>query len=148
PQLAQIVPPNEVVVLISFELALGDVRGMMNLCIPYNAIERISGKLSANSWVTYGRKTATPEMMQSIGQTLRGSLVSLNVRLAATRITTGELLGLRVGDIITTNKDIHSPLLVSVEGVPKFHASPGAFKNHKAIRIVDVIANPADAIGE
>lgn len=148
PQLAQIVPPNEVVVLVSFELALGDVRGMMNLCIPYNAIERISGKLSANSWVTYGRKTTTPEMMESISQSLRGSLVSLNVRLATTRITTGELLGLRVGDIITTNKDVHSPLLVSVEGVPKFRASPGAFKSRKAIRIVDVIANPADAIGD
>ena len=25
--------------------------GMMNLCIPYNSIERIGGKLSANSWV-------------------------------------------------------------------------------------------------
>lgn len=52
PQLVQIVPPNEVVVLISFEVALGEVRGMINLCIPYNSIERISGKLSANSWVT------------------------------------------------------------------------------------------------
>ncbi len=148
PQLAQIVPPNEVVVLISFELALGDIRGMMNLCIPYNAIERISGKLSANSWVTYGRKPATPEMTESISQALRGSLVSLNVRLASTKITTGELLGLRVGDIITTDKDVHSPLQVSVQGVPKFRASPGAFKNHKAIRIVEVIANPAEAIGD
>ncbi|NLX95163.1 MAG: flagellar motor switch protein FliM [Rhodopirellula sp.] len=148
PQLAQIVPPNEVVVLISFELTLGDIRGMMNLCIPYNAIERIGGKLSANSWVTYGRKAATPETMESIHQALRGSLVAIQVRLASTKITTGELLGLRVGDIITTNKDVQSPLLVSVEGVPKFRAGPGAFKNHKAVRIVDIIANPADAIGD
>ena len=44
PQLVQIVPPNEVVVLISFELTIGDVRGMMNLCIPFNAIERISAQ--------------------------------------------------------------------------------------------------------
>ena len=35
PQLVQIVPPNEVVVLISFEVTLGDVRGMVNLCIPF-----------------------------------------------------------------------------------------------------------------
>lgn len=148
PQLAQIVPPNEVVVLISFELAIGDVRGMMNLCIPYNAIERISGKLSANSWVTYGRRAATPETMESISQNLRSSLVAIDVRLATTRITAGELLALRVGDIITTNKDIRSPLLVNVEGVPKFRASPGAFKNHKAIQVVDTIQNPADAIGD
>ncbi len=148
PQLAQIVPPNEVVVLISFELAIGDVRGMMNLCIPYNSIERISGKLSANSWVTYGRRAATPETIESISETLRGSLVTLNVRLASTQITAGDLLGLRVGDIVTTNKDVHSPLLVTVEGVPKFRASAGAFKNRKAIRVVDTIQSPSDAIGD
>lgn len=148
PQLVQIVPPNEVVVVISFELTLGEIRGMVNLCIPYNSIERISGKLSANSWVAWGRKAATPESARQIGQALRGSLVSLHVCLAKTRISTGELIGLRVGDIITTEKDIHRPLLVTVEGVPKFRAHPGHLKGHKAIRIEEVIADPADAIGD
>ena len=45
------------------------------------------------------------------------------------------MIGLRVGDVITTDKDIHDPLVVSVEGVPKFRAKPGAFKGRKAIRI-------------
>ena len=45
PQLVQIVPPNEVVVLISFEITLGEMRGMMNLCIPFNSIERIGQNL-------------------------------------------------------------------------------------------------------
>ncbi len=148
PQLAQIVPPNEVVVVISFEVALGEVRGMVNLCIPYNAIERISSKLSANSWVSYGRRTATAESVQQIGQTVRTSLVGVAVRLASTRITAGDLIGLRVGDIVTTEKDIQSPLLVFVENVPKFRASPGAFKGYKAIRIEDTIPNPAEAIGD
>lgn len=148
PQLVQIVPPNEVVVLVSFELALRDIRGMVNLCIPYNSIERIGGKLSANSWVSYGRKTATPETVKQISQNLRSSLVELKVQLARTQISTGELFGLRVGDIITTEKDIRSPLVVNVQGVPKFRALPGAIKGHKAIRIDELIANPADAIGD
>lgn len=139
PQLVQIVPPNEVVVLIGFELTLGDIRGMMNLCIPYNSIERIGSKLSANSWVAYGRRQATPESVQQISQSLYTSLVELEVELARTRIGTGDLIGLRVGDIITTEKDIHSPLTVSVERVPKFHAHPGAFKGHKAILVEGVI---------
>ena len=50
PQLVQIVPPNEVIVLISFEITLGEARGMMNLCIPFNSIERIGQKLSSNTW--------------------------------------------------------------------------------------------------
>jgi len=135
PQLVQIVPPNEVVVLISFEVALGELRGMMNLCIPFNSIERIGNKLSSNSWISYGRRQASAESIQQMSHSLSGSLVELVVHLAETKITTGDMIGLRVGDIITTEKDIRSSIAVSLEGVTKFRARPGAYKGHKAISI-------------
>jgi len=139
PQLVQIVPPNEVVVLISFELTLGDLRGMMNLCIPFNSLERIGTKLSSNSWIAYGRRPPSEESTRQISSNLKGSIVELVVHLADTHITTGDLIGLRVGDVITTEKDVHSPISVSVEGVVKYHAKPGAFKGRKAIEIADTV---------
>jgi flagellar motor switch protein FliM len=139
PQLVQIVPPNEVVVLISFELTLGDARGMMNLCIPFNSIERISNRLSSNSWVSYGTKKATPENIKRISGQLSDAVVEVVVELAETNISTSDLIGLRVGDIIATEKDVERPLVVSVEGRPKFHAQPGAFKGRKAIQVVGTI---------
>jgi flagellar motor switch protein FliM len=139
PQLVQIVPPNEVVVLISFELTLGDARGMMNLCIPFNCIERISNRLSSNSWVSYGTKKATPENIKRISGQLSDAVVEVVVELAETNISTSDLIGLRVGDIIATEKDVERPLVVSVEGRPKFHAQPGAFKGRKAIQVVGTI---------
>jgi flagellar motor switch protein FliM len=139
PQLVQIVPPNEVVVLISFELTIGDARGMMNLCIPFNSIERISAQLLSNSWVSYGKKSATPENIRRIGSQLTGAVVEVVVDLAETNISTSDLIGLRVGDIIATEKDVERPLVVSVEGRPKFHARPGAFKGRKAIQVVGPI---------
>jgi flagellar motor switch protein FliM len=139
PQLVQIVPPNEVVVLISFELTIGDARGMMNLCVPFNSIERISAQLSSNSWVSYGKKSATPENIRRISSQLSGAVVEVVVDLAETNISTSDLIGLRVGDIIATEKDIDRPLVVSVEGRPKFHAKPGAFKGRKAIQVIGPI---------
>jgi flagellar motor switch protein FliM len=135
PQLVQIVPPNEVVVLISFELTLGELRGMINLCIPFNAIERVSSRIAANSWVTYGKTSSTPQTKTALGHRLDTAQVELIVTLAETKITTADLIGLRVGDIITTDKDIHQPLDVAVQGVPKLQASAGAFKGCKAVRI-------------
>lgn len=135
PQLVQIVPPNEVVVLISFEVTLGDLRGMMNLCIPYNTIERIGGKLTANSWVSYGKQKSTEASIAQLSTSLQGSVVELAVELAETKITTQDLVELRVGDIITTDKDIHSPLVARIEGRPKFYVLPGAFKGQKAMEI-------------
>ena len=146
PQLMQIVPPNEVVVLISFEVTLGDVRGMINLCIPFNSIERISSKLAANNWVTYSAVVPTPESIDKIGRRLSGSVVELVVPLAESKLRTADLLGLRVGDIITTETDAGSALQVCVEGVPKFQARPGAHRGQKAIQIEGPIhPDPAGA---
>jgi flagellar motor switch protein FliM len=144
PQLVQIVPPNEVVVLISFELTLGELRGMINLCIPYNAIERVSSRIAANSWVTYGKTGSTPESRAALSRRLDAAQVELIVTLASTKITTADLIGLRVGDIITTDKDIHQPLDVAVQDAAKFHASAGAFKGCKAIRIESPPVAPAN----
>src|SRR4051812_36074486 len=115
PQLVQIVPPNEVVVLISFELLLGELRGMINLCIPFNAIERVSSRLANNSWVTYGKSAASAQTRAALGRRLDEAEVEMVVTLAKTKISTGDLIGLRVGDIITTDKDVHQPLDVAVE---------------------------------
>ncbi|TWT88387.1 Flagellar motor switch protein FliM [Pseudobythopirellula maris] len=148
PQLVQIVPPNEVVVLVSFELTLGEVRGMMNLCIPFNTIERIGSKLSANSWITYSKKPPTPETRQNISDQMSGSIVEVVVDLAETRIATKDLIGLRVGDVINTEKDKSTPLVVSVEGRRKFHASPGALKGHKAIQVIEALEERRQAAGD
>ncbi|MBI9098711.1 MAG: flagellar motor switch protein FliM [Spirochaetaceae bacterium] len=56
PQFAMIVPPMEMVILVSFEISIGDVCGFMNLCIPFLTIEPILGKLSAQFWHSLVRK--------------------------------------------------------------------------------------------
>lgn len=139
PHLVQIVPPNEVIVLVSFELALGDVRGMVNLCIPYNSIERIAGRLLANSWTGYRKLTPTEETKKAVSHNLEEASVELVVELAQTTIRAQDLLELRVGDVITTGHDVRQPLVALVEGVPKFLVAPGMFKGHKAIRVLEVL---------
>jgi flagellar motor switch protein FliM len=136
PQLVQIIPANEVVVLISFELIVGETRGMLNLCIPFNSIERISNKLTSNSWVSYSKRPPTAESIRALSHRLSEAPVELIVELAQTKITTSDLIGLRVGDIIATEKDVQHPLVVAVEGRPKFQARPGQYKGRKAIEVV------------
>ena len=145
PQLVQIVPPNEVIILISFELTLGEVRGMLNLCIPFNAIERIGSKLTNNNWSTYNRAAPSTESISLLSRQMNGSRVEMVVTLAETKISTADLIGLRVGDIITTDKDIRSPLDVAISGVTKFRASPGAIKGNKAIQVAESVA-PVDKV--
>ena len=136
PQLVQIIPANEVVVLVSFELIVGETRGMVNLCIPFNSLERIGNKLTSNSWVSYSKHAATSETINSVANRISDAPVEVVVELAHTNITTRDLIDLSVGDIIASEKDVNQPLTVLVEGRPKFHARPGQFKGRKAIEVL------------
>jgi flagellar motor switch protein FliM len=136
PQLVQIIPANEVVVVISFELTVGETRGMVNLCIPFNSIERISHKLTSNSWVSYSKRPPTADSIQAISDRIADAPVEVVVELAETTISTADLINLRVGDIIATEKDVADSLVVSVEGKAKYFAKPGQYKGRKAIEIL------------
>ena len=139
PQLVQIIPANEVVVLVSFELIVGENRGMANLCIPFNSIERISNQLTSNSWASYSKRPPTPESIHNLTTRIADAPVEVAVELAKTKIATSDLIGLRVGDIIASEKDVNQPLLVSIEGQAKFHARPGQCKGRKAIEVISPI---------
>ncbi len=139
PQLVQIVPPNEVVILVCFEVTLLRNRGMINLCIPFNTIERFNNQLSNNGWVGRRGTKATDETRATISSNVDSAAVDVIVTLAKSKIRTADLLDLSVGDLITTEKDVAEPLELSVQGVPKFHASAGAFRGKKAVRIDGMI---------
>lgn len=142
PQLVQIVPPNEVVILVAFEVALGKNRGMLNLCIPFNTIENYNSKLSRNGWVGYGKGSPTAATRNKITSSVDGAPVNIVVTLARSKIKTGDLLDLAVGDIITTEKEISEPFELAVQDVPKYLARAGAFKGKKAVQIESVIEKP------
>ncbi|MEM9353788.1 MAG: flagellar motor switch protein FliM [Planctomycetota bacterium] len=140
PQLVQIIPANEVVVLISFELTISETRGMINLCIPFNSIESIANKLTSNSWISYSSKPATAESIRNVSQRISDASVEVVVEVAETKITTADLIDLQVGDVIATEKDIHEPIRVMVEGRPKFLGKPGRFKGRKAVEVVSFVS--------
>lgn len=148
PQLVQIVPPNEVIVLISFEITIGEMRGIMNLCIPFNTIEPLAGKLSANTWSTYTQKQADLRQSLNLETSISGAKVELVVQLAETKLTSRDLMGIAVGDVIPTEADSTAPLRVFIEGVPKYYARPGAYKGYSAIQIDKPIRTPEDVINE
>jgi len=143
PQLVQIVPPNEVVVMVSFELSMGNIRGMANLCIPFNTIERVGSMLTNNSWIGYASSRANPETKGRLLTRLDGSLADVIVTLARSTIKTTDLFDLEVGDIISTEKDVNQPLEIEIADRVNFHASAGSFKGRKAIQITQILTEIA-----
>jgi flagellar motor switch protein FliM len=54
---AMIVPETEMVVLITLEIEIGDVEGMINICVPYLTVGPIIGRFSSQLWYSSTRNS-------------------------------------------------------------------------------------------
>lgn len=147
PQLVQIVPPNEVVVLLSFEVRLADARGILNLCIPFNTIESKASKLTSDSWGANKKRQLDDTQRMNLDAGLTQAKIELNIRLAETRLSTADTMNLEIGDIIMTEVPSDRGADVCVDGRPIFKGAPGVYRGKKAIRITETIEPPAKALG-
>jgi flagellar motor switch protein FliM len=135
PQLVQIVPPNEVVVVVGFELKMSNRAGTMNLCIPYNVIEPVMDDLASQSWFSVSRQGGRGEHAGDIARSLSRASLTVTGVLAETTITLRDLMEMSVGDLIVTEAPATGSVTVCVEGEKKYEASIGQHKRMRALRI-------------
>lgn len=140
PQLVQIVPPNEVVMVIGLELRMGARAGTMNLCIPYNVIEPVMDELSSQSWFAVSRNDQSKAAAARIAKNLDQAGLGVAAVLAETTITLRDLAEMQVGDLIVTTQSSKLPATVFVEGEPKYQAHIGQHRGNRAVRIVRVLS--------
>ncbi len=139
PQIVQIVPPNEVVVVIGFEVKMTNRAGTMSLCIPFNAIEPVIEDLSAQNWFHSGRLGDGHEWEERITGHLSDARIEVAGVLTETTITLSEFQSLDIGDLITTGKPATTPSVLAVEGNPKFLAHIGQHRGRRALKVVRTI---------
>ncbi len=135
PQLVQIVPPNEVVVVVGFELKMGNRAGTMSLCIPYNVIEPVVEKLSAQTWAAYKRSRRDEALRKRLAHQLDAANLTVTTVLADTTIKLNELMNLRVGDLILTEKPASAPLSLLLEGKRKYIGHLGQINGNRAFKV-------------
>lgn len=135
PQLVQIVPPNEVVVVVGFELKMGSRAGTMSLCIPFNVIEPVVEKLASQSWLAYKRGKSGDDLRHRLSDKLNRAPLLSTALLAETTITLQDLLNMSPGDIIVTEKSASDPMVLTIEDRKKFLGNLGQYKGHRAIKV-------------
>ena len=133
PQFALIVPPDDIVILISFDVEMEKYTGYIKVCIPYSTIEPIKEKLSAGFQRT--QLEIDHVWISRVHEYLMDIAMEIKVELGKTLIKGRELLNLQAGDVIQLDKDSNDELQVMVEGIPKFRGHMGVHRGNKAIQI-------------
>lgn len=134
PQFAAIVPPSDVVVVITFEVELDTALGSMIICLPYATIEPIRSKLHASFQTE--RLEVDHAWVARLKERLLETPVELKVHYGNTTITGNQLLRMQVGDVLVLDTDVEDLLTCTVAGVGKYQGIAGTVKAMKAFQII------------
>jgi len=134
PQFAAIVPPSDVVIVVTFEVELENAIGSLIVCLPYATMEPIRSKLHAS--FQSERLEVDHIWINRFKERLMETPVEMVVRMGRTTISGRQLLYLQEGDIILLDTDEDELLEAEVEGVRKFQGLPGRVKGNKSFQIL------------
>lgn len=136
PQFVQIVPPTEMVVLVTLETKVEEVEGMMNFCVPYLTIEPIISKLSAQYWYSSVRRGATTENLNVLRDRLAGIGVPLVAEVGDITLSMKDVMALQPGNVIRlSNSRVGDPMIMKLGNRPKFECRPGVVGKKIAVQI-------------
>jgi flagellar motor switch protein FliM len=130
-QFANIATPSEIVVAVTFTIEFGGTTSEMHICLPYAMIEPIRDTLysSMHSEQVSSDKRWTTMLTRQ----LQVADVELMAPLASTVMSLGEILKLKVGDIIPITID---PMVTTiVDGVPVMECRYGVRNGRYALKL-------------
>jgi flagellar motor switch protein FliM len=132
PQMLQVTSANEIVILLGFDVRIGESRGMLSICIPAASIESMEDRV-AQGW---HRQPRTPTDIET--RRLRTNLGRVPLPVTAlleTRLLARDLVDLEPGDILTIGRSASQPVDVHVGTVPRFAGRLTATDGVAAVRI-------------
>ncbi|MDD3879740.1 MAG: flagellar motor switch protein FliM [Syntrophomonas sp.] len=144
PQFTQLVQPTEIMIIVSLETRMGDVMGMINICIPFLVLESILDKLNVHYYYSTAAQERSPANIAAIRSKLENTTIPIKVVMGKTIITVRDLLSLSVGDVIPLNRNISEELDIVIGNSAKFLGKPGVFANRMAIQITDIVEEESE----
>jgi flagellar motor switch protein FliM len=130
PQFANIVSPTETVVVSRFHIELDGGGGEVHLTLPYSMVEPIRELLDAG--VQSDRAERDERWIQNLHEEILDAEVEVTSMLAEARLTIGDFLHLRKGDVIPIN--LPECATVFAEDVPIFRGRMANSNGNKAIQ--------------
>ena len=139
PQFAQIISPSDMIAIITLNIKVGEVEGLVNICLPFFTVENIIDKLNTKSWFSSIKEASEEDFQQYVETMIRKVDVPVKVQLGANQITVADFTNLQCGDIIRLDTKVDSELEVFVGNIKKFTALPGTNNDKYAVRVTSVI---------
>lgn len=143
-QFAQIISPSETISIVTLSIKIGDVEGLMNVCLPFATLEPIMDKLNTKFWFSKLQEKDSQSYQDTIEAIINHAQIPIKAVLGRSTISVGDFANLQLGDIIRINKKVDDELDVYVGNIKKFVALPGYSEDKYAVRVTEVIKEESE----
>lgn len=137
-QFAQIISPTEMIAIVTININIGGVEGLMNICLPYITLEDVMDKLNTKYWFSTMQDKDEQSYADVIETIINRALIPVSAELGKSTVTVMDFANLQVGDIIKLNKSVEDELDVYVGNIVKFKALPGSFSDSYAVKVTEI----------
>ena len=138
-QFAQIISPSEMIAIVTINIKVGDVEGLMNVCLPYLTLEDVMDKLNTKYWYSTMQDKDEQQYMDAIESLISKASIPIKAVLGTSSISVSDFSTLQPGDIIRLDTKVDDELDVFVGNIRKFTALPGASGDKYAVRVTSII---------
>lgn len=138
-QFAQIISPSEMIAIVTISVAIGNVEGLMNICLPFMTLEDIMDKLNTKYWFSTMQEKDEESYDEYIELAIHKAQIPIKALLGKSSISVMDFINLQVGDIIKLNTKVDEELDVYVGNIVKFKALPGSGADKYAVKVTEII---------
>lgn len=140
----QVAPSSEIVIVLSFDVHIGQNSYSMTLCYPTFSLEDKLNKLNAQSMVSSpssSNKAKNANAAVNIKKQMEKTFLTVSVELGQSSITVADLLKLEVGDMLMSTRRINEDIEISISGQKKLTGKIGNVEGKKAVKVTGKIKN-------
>lgn len=138
-QFAQIISPSEMIAIVTINVCIGNVEGLMNVCLPFLTLESIMDKLNTKYWFSTMKNKDEDSYEAFIETAINKAQIPMKVLLGKSTISVMDFINLQVGDIIKLDSHVNDELEVYVGNIVKFKALPGSGAENYAVKVTEII---------
>ena len=139
PQFAQVIAPSDLIAIVTLNMKIGDVEGMVNICLPFFTLEDVMDKLNTKYWFSTMQENHDEHYEEYIESMIRRVDIPIKAVLGRSTISVNDFLNLQVGDCIRLDSRVDTDMNVYVGNIKKFTALPGTDRDSYAVQITSVI---------
>ncbi|MBR1635076.1 MAG: flagellar motor switch protein FliM [Lachnospiraceae bacterium] len=144
PQFAQIISPTEMIAIVTISVSIGDVEGLINICLPYLTLEPVMDKLNTKFWFSSSGDSTQEKYTEDLENQIITVDVPVTAILGNSAISVNDFTTLQIGDIIRLDRKVDDELDIFVGDIKKFTALPGSAGSNYAVRITTVVREDQD----